>query len=68
MRRLFKVVLDEHGTGTDGKSFELISGEATNAAKGLYHFMCIKDPFSEDDTARLEAEIRSFVHQIKEHA
>ena len=51
-----------------GKPVQLISGQPKAAAMGLYHFMRVRDPFAEDSTAALEAELTAFVARLKEQA
>ena len=55
-------------TKAAGKPCELISGQPKSAAMGLYHFMCVKDPFAEEGTAKLENEIAQFIAKLKEQA
>ena len=35
---------------------------------GLYHFMRVKDPFTDDSTEGLELELAAFIQRLKELA
>ena len=42
-----------------GAANKLITGQPDDAVYGLYHFMGVRDPFSELDTSKVEAEWRA---------
>jgi hypothetical protein len=51
-----------------GKPAKLRSGHPKEAARGLYHMMRVKSPFTEDSAAQIEQEVHSFVNSLKESA
>lgn len=67
-RLIEEEVLPKGAPVVHGKPCELISGQPKAAAMGLYHFMCVKDPFSEDGTTKVQNEIESFVAKSREQA
>lgn len=53
---------------TMAKPMQLVSGQPKEAARGLYHMMRVRDPFTDDTAARIEQEVDSFVKSLKECA
>ena len=55
-------------TVSEGKPIELITGQPDKAAKGLYHYMRVSDPFAEDGVEKIVREVASFVEGVRERA
>jgi len=47
---------------------DLIAGSPEFAARGLWHYMCVQDPFDLDGKQRMESEVMQLVDQLKADA
>ena len=66
-RGIFGGLAGRRGDGKHAMNVnDLITGKPENAARGLYYFMGVKDPFASDGVSKIVAEVAAFITYVSE--